>query len=70
MDWTQRFFNPEERYNPSVHFVAGAISGGVASTITMPLDVCKTLLNTQEMGVLAALNRKEIKGLFGAAQVS
>ena len=50
--------------------MAGAISGGVASTITMPLDVCKTLLNTQEMGVLAALNRKEIKGLFGAAQVS
>jgi len=66
---TQRFLNPDERYNPSVHFVAGAISGGVASTITMPLDVCKTLLNTQEMGVLAALNRKEIKGLFGAAQV-
>jgi len=66
---TQRFLNPEERYNPSVHFAAGAISGGVASTITMPLDVCKTLLNTQEVGVLNALNKKEIKGLFGAAQV-
>ena len=66
---TQRFLNPEEVYNPMVHFVAGAVSGGVASTLTMPLDVCKTLLNTQEVGVLTALNRKEIKGLYGAGQV-
>ena len=66
---TQRFLNPEGKYNPSVHFVAGAVSGAVASTLTMPLDVCKTLLNTQEMGVLTALNRKEVRGLFGAARV-
>ena len=66
---TQRFLNPDHTYNPTIHFIAGAVSGAVASTITMPLDVCKTLLNTQEVGVLKALDRHEVRGLFGAAKV-
>ena len=44
----QKTFNPEGRHNPNVHFLAGAVAGGVACAVTMPLDVCKTLLNTQE----------------------
>ena len=44
----QRTLNPEGLYNPNIHFLAGAVAGGVACAVTMPLDVCKTLLNTQE----------------------
>lgn len=43
-----------------VHVVAGGLSGAAASAFTTPLDVCKTLLNTQEQGV------GETKGLFDA----
>ena len=34
----------------------------------MPLDNCKTLLNTQEAGVLRKIELNEINGLFGAAR--
>ena len=64
----QRFVNPKNEYNPTVHFVAGALAGGVASTVTMPFDNCKTLLNTQEAGVLKKIEVSEINGLMGAAK--
>lgn len=62
----QRSTNPEKAYKPGVHFLAGAVAGGVASTVTMPLDVCKTLLNTQESAVLHALKKQEVRGFFNA----
>lgn len=34
-----------------VHVVAGGAAGAVASAFTTPLDVIKTLLNTQETGI-------------------
>lgn len=40
--------NKERKYNPAVHVLAGGAAGAVASAITTPLDVVKTLLNTQE----------------------
>lgn len=43
--------NEDRKYNPAVHVVAGGAAGAVASAITTPLDVVKTLLNTQETGV-------------------
>ena len=64
----QRLLNPQKEYNPQIHFLAGALSGAVASTLTMPLDVCKTLLNTQEAGVLKAIKSSEVKGLYRAAK--
>ena len=64
----QRFMNPNNEYNPSIHFIAGALAGGVASTVTMPFDNCKTLLNTQEAGVLKKIEVNEINGLVGAAR--
>lgn len=43
----QVFTNPDHVYSPIAHMVSGALAGAVAAGITTPLDVCKTLLNTQ-----------------------
>lgn len=43
--------NKERKYNPLVHVIAGGAAGALASAFTTPLDVVKTLLNTQETGV-------------------
>lgn len=40
--------NKDRRYNPPVHVLAGGAAGAAAAAITTPLDVVKTLLNTQE----------------------
>ena len=56
----QAVLNPDKEYNPYVHFLAGALAGGVGSAVTMPLDVCKTLLNTQEANVLKQLRQTEV----------
>ncbi|KAF7730204.1 Fe(2+) transporter [Apophysomyces ossiformis] len=39
--------NPSGAYDPKSHVVAGAVAGMVASSITTPLDVIKTLLQTR-----------------------
>lgn len=44
----QKVTNKEKTYNPAAHMVSGAIAGAVAAAATTPLDVCKTLLNTQQ----------------------
>ncbi|CAK9299179.1 unnamed protein product [Gordionus sp. m RMFG-2023] len=41
--------DPVFYYDPLSHLMAGGIAGGIAAAITTPLDVCKTLLNTQEL---------------------
>jgi len=46
-EFVQNITNEERHYNPSAHMVSGAIAGAVAAAVTTPLDVCKTLLNTQ-----------------------
>ncbi|OQV17081.1 Mitoferrin-1 [Hypsibius exemplaris] len=58
----QDAMNPLRLYDPRSHVVSGAMAGAIAAAITTPLDVCKTLLNTQE---LCALNRedKAVRGL-------
>ncbi|KAM9313729.1 mitoferrin-2-like isoform 2-T3 [Pholidichthys leucotaenia] len=47
-EYLQELLNPRRQYNPSSHVVSGALAGAVAAAATTPLDVCKTLLNTQE----------------------
>lgn len=47
-EYMQDLLNANRSYDPSSHIMAGALAGAVAASITMPLDVCKTLLNTQE----------------------
>lgn len=66
---SQRQLNPTKEYNPTIHFFAGALAGSVASIVTMPFDVCKTLLNTQEANVLTKLRTPQVTGLFRAGQV-
>ncbi|KAM4615717.1 mitoferrin-1 [Polymixia lowei] len=55
----QEQLNPHRHYHPGTHIVSGAAAGAVSAAITTPLDVCKTLLNTQEN---VALNSVHISG--------
>uniref|UniRef100_A0A8B9FX00 Mitoferrin-1 n=1 Tax=Amazona collaria TaxID=241587 RepID=A0A8B9FX00_9PSIT len=55
-EFMQEQINPHREYNPRSHIVSGAIAGAVAAAATTPLDVCKTLLNTQENMALSSVN--------------
>jgi len=44
----QNVTNRERSYNWPSHIMSGAVAGGTAAAITTPLDVCRTLLNTQQ----------------------
>lgn len=50
-EFFQNKLNKDHRYNPPVHMVAGGAAGAAAAAFTTPLDVTKTLLNTQETGI-------------------
>jgi len=54
---TMKFLNPEGKYDPKAHLIAGCTAGTLAAAITNPLDVCKTLLNTQVV--------KQVPGEYG-----
>jgi len=58
--------NSSGEYVPWKHAVSGGMAGAVAATITMPWDVMKTLLNTQEANVLTRLNTKRVSGILDA----
>ncbi|KAL4623050.1 mitoferrin-1 [Arapaima gigas] len=51
---TQERLNPQRNYHPASHILSGAIAGAVSAAVTTPLDVCKTLLNTQEKTALSS----------------
>ncbi|KAJ7994196.1 hypothetical protein DPEC_G00263400 [Dallia pectoralis] len=51
----QEWLNPHRDYNPSSHILSGAAAGAVSAAVTTPLDVCKTLLNTQENVALSSV---------------
>lgn len=52
-EFFQEALNKEREYSPKAHVIAGGAAGAIAAAFTTPLDVCKTLLNTQEGGVIA-----------------
>jgi len=43
-EYYRKKLNPSGKYDPKSHIIAGAMAGGIASIITNPLDVSKTLL--------------------------
>ncbi|CAH1641672.1 unnamed protein product [Spodoptera littoralis] len=49
----QARLNPARAYDPLAHALAGAAGGALAAAATTPLDVCKTVLNTQERAARA-----------------
>ncbi|XP_061753288.1 mitoferrin-1 isoform X1 [Nerophis ophidion] len=52
----QEWLNPHRHYHPGSHIASGAAAGAISAAITTPLDVCKTLLNTQENVALSSVN--------------
>ncbi|XP_026215810.1 mitoferrin-2-like [Anabas testudineus] len=71
-EYLQELLNPHRQYNPSSHVVSGALAGGVAAAATTPLDVCKTLLNTQEAQAIHMIQAETTTaaGAVGAATAS
>ncbi|CAG2166086.1 unnamed protein product [Oppiella nova] len=66
-EFMQELTNSERTYSPKAHMISGAIAGGFAAAATTPLDVCKTLLNTQEKQTLRTSKQNSVTGLWNAA---
>lgn len=54
-EFMREWLNPQHNYDPKTHLIAGGTAGALAAAVTTPLDVAKTLLNTQEQNAVGAI---------------
>ncbi|KAG8222585.1 hypothetical protein J437_LFUL010427 [Ladona fulva] len=67
-EFMQGVTNESRTYSPIAHVCSGAVAGATAAAVTTPLDVCKTLLNTQEERALSSAHQERVTGLVQAAR--
>ncbi|KAI9032129.1 mitochondrial carrier [Hyaloraphidium curvatum] len=63
----RQMLNPQGGYNPLTHVTSGAVAGGLASLLTNPLDVTKTLLQTRGTSTDPVI--RNASGLWTAAKI-
>lgn len=63
-EFMREHLNPLHNYDPKTHLIAGGTAGAFAAAVTTPLDVAKTLLNTQERSAVNAIINQGHKDRF------
>ncbi|ORZ22933.1 mitochondrial carrier domain-containing protein [Absidia repens] len=66
-EYFRKVLNPKGGYDPSTHVMAGGLAGAIASSLTTPLDVVKTLLQTR--GQSHDVRIRSATGLIDAASI-
>jgi solute carrier family 25 iron transporter 28/37 len=66
-EYYRKKLNPTGKYDPKSHIIAGAMAGGIASIITNPLDVSKTLLQLRGTSNDAVISHAN--GLWKASKI-
>jgi solute carrier family 25 iron transporter 28/37 len=66
-EYYRKKLNPTGKYDPKSHIIAGAMAGGIASIITNPLDVSKTLLQLRGTSADSAI--VNANGLWQASKI-
>lgn len=64
---TKDALNPSGAYSPGTHIIAGGFAGAVAASVTTPLDVMKTLLQTR--GTSTDPRIRNASGIFEAGRI-
>lgn len=65
-DTVSKALNPQRKYDPLGHCIAGGIAGASAAAITTPLDVAKTILQTR--GINPSAETSNINSFFDATR--
>jgi solute carrier family 25 iron transporter 28/37 len=66
-EYFRKVINPNGDYDPKTHAMAGGLAGAIASSVTTPLDVVKTLLQTR--GQSNDPRIRNASGLMDAAKI-